>query len=333
MTLPILQLEFDENGNAIDISSLNNLDGTTDLIVLAHGFRCEPADATRLYTNLLSNLLPQLEHYAQNPVPSRDSNGAVTQARPNRNFAVAGVYWPSEKYQESFPLFNDKDDPMEGLGFLRRFSPEQIREKAHGDMDMLLNYFTFMSMKYYAGKVGANGLAPALSKLTGIRIHLIGHSLGGRLVAACCKALAEQNTKPVASLSLLEAAFSHYGFSPEGYFRKVIESRIVKGPIISTFSRLDLVVGKAYAIVSRLAHDSLTSIGDAGDYYGGIGHNGAQDTVESKEIPLQRAPQPYAFETGIVTCLDGSAGLIAGHDDVTNPNVTWAIAEAIRATE
>jgi hypothetical protein len=308
MTLPILQLEFDENGNAIDVSALNDLNNATDLIVLAHGFRCEPADATRLYTNLMANLTPQL---------------------PARQFAVAGVYWPSEKYQESFPLFTGKDDPTEGLPLLHRYSPEQLMEKLHGDVDMLRNFLTFMAMKYVAGKVGADGLAPAISRVTGVRIHLIGHSLGARLVTACCKALAEQNAKPIASLSLLEAAFSHFGFSPEGYFRNVIESRIVRGPMISTFSRLDLVVGKAYAVVSRLAHDNLTAIGDATDPYGGIGHNGAQRTVESKTIALQQAPQPYAFESGIVTCLDGSAGLITGHDDVTNLNVTWAIASAI----
>ncbi len=151
MTLPILQLEFDKNGNAIDVSSLNNLNGATDLIVLAHGFRCEPADATRLYTSLMANLTPQL---------------------PERNFAVAPVYWPSEEYEESFPLFSDKDDPMEGLTFLRRFSPEELRATVHGDIDMLRNFFTFMSMKYAAGKVGANGLAPAIAKLTGVRIHL-----------------------------------------------------------------------------------------------------------------------------------------------------------------
>ena len=86
-------------------------------------------------------------------------------------------------------------------------------------------------------------------------------------------------------------------------------------------------------MVARLAHDNRTAIGDAGDRYGGIGHNGARDTIESKVIPLQRTPQPYAFESGIVTCLDGSAGLITGHDDVTNLNVTWAIASAIQATE
>ena len=313
------------------MSALDNLNNATDLIVLAHGFRCEPSDATRLYTDLLANLLPQLE----TTLRSRERERAVLPS--SDQFAIAGVYWPSEKYQESFPLGDGSDDPTEGLPLLHNYSTQEILEKLHGDADTLLNFLTFMAMKTLAGKVGADGLAPALSKLNGVRIHLIGHSLGGRLVTTCCKALAENNAKSVASLTLLEAAFSHYGFSPEGYFRKVIESRIVKGPMISTFSRLDLVIGKAYAVVSRLAHDSLTAIGDADDPYGGIGHNGARNTIESKAIPLQRAPQPYAFEKGIVTCLDGSAGLITGHDDVTNPNVTWAIASAIdaaiRATE
>ena len=106
-------------------------------------------------------------------------------------------------------------------------------------------------------------------------------------MTACCKSLAQQGAAPIDSLSLLEAAFSHFGFSPDagsgqpGFFREVIESRIVRGAMIATFSKQDNVVGTAYAVASRLAHDSLQAIGDSCDPYGGIGHNGAQRTLES----------------------------------------------------
>jgi hypothetical protein len=136
-------------------------------------------------------------------------------------------------------------------------------------------------------------------------------------------------------LSLLEAAFSHFGFSHDagwgqpGFFREVIESRIVRGPMISTFSKRDAVVGAAYAVASRLSRDRLQGIGDAADPYGGIGHNGALRTAESTGIALRQAGQPYQFGSGIVTCLDGSSGMITSHGDVTNPHVTYAIASAI----
>jgi pimeloyl-ACP methyl ester carboxylesterase len=98
----------------------------------------------------------------------------------------------------------------------------------------------------------------------GIRIHLVGHSLGGRLMAACAKALCDPPKVQPDSLTLLEAAFSHFGFSPDnghgnaGFFRDVVAKHIVKGPFVSTFSAQDTVVGKAFD--ARLA----------GDYTGGV---------------------------------------------------------------
>ena len=76
---------------------------------------------------------------------------------------------------------------------------------------------------------------------------------------------------------LLEAAFSHFGFSADnghgsaGFFRDVIVQQVVKGPFLSTFSAQDTVVGKAYSVMSRLAGDNTRAIGDASDEFGGIG--------------------------------------------------------------
>ena len=134
---------------------------------------------------------------------------------------------------------------------------------------------------------------------------------------------------------MLEAAFSHFGFSPDagwgqpGFFRDVIANQTVRGPIVSTFSKMDTVVGTVYALASHLAHDRLQAIGGAADPYGGIGHNGAQRTPESIAIRLHQQGQPYRFCPGMLTCLDGSAGLITSHADVTNAHVTYAIASAI----
>ena len=60
----IFELDFDNKGQAVSPLQLDRLIteskrvGATDLIFLAHGFRCAPADATSLYTNLLATLLP-----------------------------------------------------------------------------------------------------------------------------------------------------------------------------------------------------------------------------------------------------------------------------------
>ena len=352
----IYELDFDTKGQSVSPLQLDRLiteskrTGATDLIFLAHGFRCSPSDATALYTNLLATLLPNLA------------------AMTDRTFAIAGVYWPSQEFRETYDSHTSpnefvasvlakygdgSDDPAEGLPLLHQFTEAELLAKlqsplesgVHNAIDKFLNFMSWAAMKKLSGEVGANGLAAAVrtcqNELPAARIHLAGHSLGGRLMSACCKSLGQQQAphqaRKVASLSLLEAAFSHFGFSPDagwgqpGFFRDVIATQTVRGPIVATFSKLDSVVGTAYALASRLAHDRLQAIGDAGDPYGGIGHNGAQRTPESIAIRLHRQSQPYHLRPGMVTCLDGSAGLITSHNDITNAHVTYAIASAICA--
>lgn len=214
-----------------------------------------------------------------------------------------------------------------------------------GKIGQFLNLTTWYIMKSRSGSVGATGVAKAVRDLKAthpaIKIHLVGHSLGGRLMAGCAKSLAQPPVLQPASLTLLEAAFSHYGFSANngagtpGFFRDVIDKKVVKGPMISTFSFQDTVVGHVYAIASRLADDNVKAIGDANDPFGGIGRNGAQKTVESAAVKLKTAAAPgapYTFTPGVVTCLDGSGGLIKEHGDVANSDVTYALASAVAMT-
>lgn len=211
-----------------------------------------------------------------------------------------------------------------------------------GRVGQVLNLTTWYMMKNRSGTVGANGVAAAVRALKthhpALRIHLIGHSLGGRCMAACAKALCADPAVQPDSLSLLEAAFSHYGLSHDnghgdrGFFRDIIEHQIVKGPFISTFSYQDTVVGKAYAISSRLGGDNAKAVGDKDDQYGGIGRNGTQRTDEATTQPLGSVGTPYTYAPRVVNNLDGSGGRIKDHSDVTNPEVTYAVAWAVAAT-
>jgi hypothetical protein len=156
-------------------------------------------------------------------------------------------------------------------------------------------------------------------------------------MAGCAKSLAQTNSH-VESLTLLEAAFSHYGFSPNngkgqaGFFRDVIDKKVVTGPLIATYSAQDQVVGTVYAVASRLASDSVEAIGDANDPYGGIGRNGAQKTAESTAGALHAVGTPYQFQIPKINCLDGSGGLIKDHGDVANAFVTYAFASVVSNT-
>lgn len=214
-----------------------------------------------------------------------------------------------------------------------------------GGVDKFLNLATWYVMKNRSGQVGATGVAQAVRDTRAanqsIKIHLVGHSLGGRLMAGCAKSLGETPLLQPDSMTLLEAAFSHYGFSANngkglaGFFRDVIAKHVVKGPLVETFSYQDTVVGTVYAIPSRLAGDNTKAIGDANDEFGGIGRNGAQLTTESYFQPMKPAgtmSAPYIFRTGVVNCIDGSGGLIKDHGDVTNADVTYAFASAVAST-
>lgn len=213
-----------------------------------------------------------------------------------------------------------------------------------GRVGKLLNLTTWYLMKERSGTVGATGVAASVRELRQahptLKLHLIGHSLGGRLVTACAKALASPPAVTIDSLLLLQAAFSHFGLAADnrdgvpGFFRDVLGQRVVDGPMVATFSFQDEVVGKAYAIASRLAGDNVRQIGDRDDPYGGIGRNGAQNMTAAEwlEERLHDVGTTYSFRPSRVHGLDGTGGLIRDHSDIRNPRVTYAAASAIAIT-
>ena len=204
-----------------------------------------------------------------------------------------------------------------------------------GGAAKFLNLFTYYAMKDRAGLVGMDGLNPLMRQVAsvraGLRLHLAGHSFGGRLVSAALR----QGGVKASSLTLLQAAFSHYGFSdrvPEiggkaGFFRPALNQ--VAGPVLVTHTANDLAVGVAYAVASRGATQGAAGVGDAGDPYGGIGRNGALRTPEAVSGRLLQAGQAYTFEKGKVHNLEASA-FVRDHGDVTGAEVAWAWVNAMR---
>jgi hypothetical protein len=199
----------------------------------------------------------------------------------------------------------------------------------------LLNYTTYFEMKTRAGTIGKNGVAPFLDQLSASieGIHLIGHSFGGRVVTA---AAANSTTSRIRSMTLLQAAFSHNGFSKKrnGFFRSVVEQKRVNGPILITHSILDRAVGTAYPLASRINQDDRLALGDKNDRFGAIGRNGAQEMehteVDAVETILRPATdtQPYQFKQPLIYNLSGDT-LITNHGDVTNEAVVSAVLSAV----
>ena len=202
----------------------------------------------------------------------------------------------------------------------------------------LLNFTTYYQMKERAGLVGRTGVAQAVREvrreLPQLKVHLVGHSFGGRLVTAAADAL---GPKGVASLSLLQAAFSHNGLAPkfdgkhDGFFRKVMSDGKVAGPVLITHTKNDRAVGIAYPLASRLAQDNAAALGDANDPYGGMGRNGAQRTPEAAAGNLQEVGRPYTFAAGTVFNLQAD-DFIADHGDVAGAQVAYALLSAAAAS-
>jgi hypothetical protein len=197
----------------------------------------------------------------------------------------------------------------------------------------ILNFTTYYEMKTRAGTVGNDGVAPLIDELAAKvdRIHLIGHSFGGRLVTAAAKG---STTNRLASLILLQAAFSHNGFSKimNGFFRKVVEAKRVGGPILITYTKNDKAVGLAYPIASRINNDAAAEMGDENDKFGGIGRNGAQKTepceVDKNETVLRETDEEYVFSGGKLFNLRGDS-FIRDHGDVAGKQVVNATLNAI----
>lgn len=213
-----------------------------------------------------------------------------------------------------------------------------------GGAAKFLNLFTYYTMKERAGVVGAKGVSPVLKQIAqarpDLRIHLVGHSFGGRLVAS----VASQGSPQFRSLTLLQAAFSHYGFSSSvpaiggkpGFFRPGLAA--VSGPVLVTHTVNDTAVGVAYAVASRTANQIAAGVagaasnlvGGPNDPYGGIGRNGAQLTPESVQEKLLAAGSAYDLKPGKVHNLQADA-FIKDHGDVRGPQVTWAWLNALKS--
>jgi hypothetical protein len=202
-----------------------------------------------------------------------------------------------------------------------------------------LNLFTYYEMKERAGTIGAGGVHRALlqvqAKCPLLRLHLAGHSFGGRLVTAALASESDGRLK-VSSICLLQAAFSHYGFSlnydgrNNGFFRGALLDTHLNGPMAVTFSANDKAVGIAYPIASRLRDQIAADLGDASDPYGGIGRNGAQKTPESVvfEMPDTTTPYPGNLVSGKILNVKADA-YVKGHSDVRNPQVAHMVLSAI----
>lgn len=216
----------------------------------------------------------------------------------------------------------------------------RLRSGGAAAVARLLNQATYYEMKARAGSVGAALSRELAVRLPGgVRLHLVGHSFGGRLVTA---AAAADNVPPIDSLSLLQAAYSHNGLGTgfgagnrtAGAFRRVIEERRVAGPVLVTHTHRDSAVGFFYALASTVSGTIASSfgaerlIGGPDDLHGGMGANGTQHMKPGEAVAHVAGEAPVALVRGKVNNVLSDT-IVKDHNDVANAPVGALVWQAV----
>ena len=213
----------------------------------------------------------------------------------------------------------------------------------------VLRTMSYYEMKNRAGVIGRNGLGPMIGRLAaadaGIRVHLMGHSFGARLVAYALSGLpqaAAGANSPVTTLLLIQGAFSHFSFAnPVPDFLVSGPGALsafggnVNGPLLATFSAADRACGWWYPAVSMLAHQDAESADDLTYQWGAMGHDGYQQSPAGTTVTLKPQGTGYKFQPGTFYLLDSNAVISAdqsplsgAHSDIKHAQVIWPVADA-----
>ncbi|MDQ3810410.1 MAG: serine/threonine protein kinase [Chloroflexota bacterium] len=210
-----------------------------------------------------------------------------------------------------------------------------------------LRQATYFEMKKRAGVVGQQGLGPLLGRLAetqqAVRLHLLGHSFGARLVSFSLAGLAVDRGSPVKSLTLLQGAFSHFAFAdalPHDPGRAGALAGMparVDGPILVTHTRWDTALSRWYPRASFVGRQDAAANDPVFDRWGAMGGDGAQ-AVNAASEQLGGVGQPYPFAPGKFINLDGNALMKRGeppsgaHGDIIYPQIAWAVLSAAGIT-
>lgn len=190
-----------------------------------------------------------------------------------------------------------------------------VANRVWGGALELLRQGTYWEMKRRAGVVGRRGLGPAVAALArsspGLRVHLVGHSFGARLVSYALGGL-PAHPRAVHSLTMLQGAFSHYAFAPRLPFAHHRSGPLhglrdrVAGPVVCCHSRHDLALGVFYPLASRVSDDDDSLLGFDEARWGAMGHDGIRAVPGCAELTLGQGLDGALPDGGWVN-LDASA--------------------------
>jgi hypothetical protein len=114
---------------------------------------------------------------------------------------------------------------------------DQIGKLWHGAKEALRG-LSYWQMKNRAGVVGQRGLGPLIGRIAAkdelktLRIHLVGHSFGARVVSFALAGLPAGDPSPVKSVTLLEGAFSRFAFTDQLPWNPVPPNGALAGKLV-----------------------------------------------------------------------------------------------------
>lgn len=209
-----------------------------------------------------------------------------------------------------------------------------------------LRQATYWEMKKRAGVVGEKGLGSLIGRLhqaaPEVRIHLVGHSFGARVVSFALAGLPaglDAGASPVKTLFLLQGAFSHFSFAADLPFDHGRAGALagkqsrVDGPLLVSHSLKDSAVGRFYPLASLSGRQDAAAANDELYRWGAMGHDGAQ-AVGAAEIPFGTVGSAYGWTKGAFTNLDGNSVIVNGappsgaHSDIVHEQIAWALLSA-----
>ena len=203
-----------------------------------------------------------------------------------------------------------------------------------------LRQTSFWLMKHRARTVGEQGMhqfLTALQQAAPAQFHLMGHSFGCIVVSSILGGPGGRGSlpRPVGSAVLVQGALSLWSYADTiphgdkpGYFRHILASGAVSGPIVTTQSTNDLAVGAAFPAAVGLVNEF--DFGTELPKFGGIGTWGIQGTTVAESGPMLDDAARYAFKPGRIYNLEASR-FIGGHSAIDGPEVAHALWQAAAA--
>ncbi len=210
-----------------------------------------------------------------------------------------------------------------------------------------LRGLSYWQMKNRAGLVGQRGVGPLIGRIAAqpdfaqVRIHLIGHSFGGRVVSFALAGLPSVDPSPVKSVTLLEGAFSRFAFSDalpwapgeRGALAGMLSR--VDGPLTVCYSSHDTALSLSYPLASLASGDDRAAAEDPLFRFRAIGSLGA---YQSPTAFIDAVGTRYAFVNGAILNIDSSAVVDEGdppsgaHSDIFHEELAWIVASAAQLT-